>query len=210
MLFELFLPYPKGASIDIKDNLNGYYKTAQDYADALITEDTSNGALVHSVLSGRGTNNNTYYALNSHTNDPHYIDNRIAWSKAECKLYTPDEMQLENVDSMIDKFASQREFLIAAHFDINNTELVFEEELRQWYKETQNIHIAGREIIKKGGSKQERDYFIEENIPRRQLRLSFLNKSEKRVNFVLRDCEIEERLTKNRYLLYVKRMEILK
>ena len=211
MLFELFMPYPKGASIDIKDNLNGYYKTVQDYADALVTEDTSNGLVVHNVMHGRGIDHNTYYALNDAWKDsPHNIDNRVEWSKSECKLYTPDELRLEDVDSMIDKFATQKEFLVAAQFDMSNTELVFEEELRQWYKETQNIHIAGREILKNGGSKADRELFIEQNIPRRELRLSFLNKSQKRVNFVLKECEIEEKLTKTRYLLYVKRMEILR
>jgi len=213
MLFELFMPYPKGASIDIKDNLNGYYKTDQDYADALITEDSSNGAIVYNAcqrFSNNSLNHDTYYLLNSWDKGPHKVDNRVSFAKAECTLYTPNELQFETVDSMIDKFVGQREFLVAAQINLNKADFIFEEELRQWYKETQNIHIAGRQLMKQGGSKQEKDMFIEQNIPRRQMRLSFLNNSEKRVNFVLRECEIEEKLTQTRYLFYVKRMEILK
>ena len=52
--------------------------------------------------------------------------------------------------------------------------------------------------------------WVDKNIPRRDLRLSFLNKSGKLVKFVLEGSEIEEKITNNRYLLYVKKMSILK
>lgn len=210
MLFELFMPYIKGASIDIKDNLNGYYKTDQEYADALITEDTSNGTMVYDTMTRGGFNRNNYYGFNSWGRELRDIDDKIAYAKAECKLMTPDGYEDEDVDSIIDKFVSQREFLITAHFDMKEMEGEFEEELREWAKETINILIAGKGIVKNGGSKQESELFVEKNIPRRELRLSFLNKSGKRVNFVLKDCEVEQKIAKNRYLLYVKRMEILK
>ena len=111
---------------------------------------------------------------------------------------------------MIDKFVSQREFLVMAHLDMKNIDGEFEEEVREWAKETLNILLAGKEIIKNGGTNADMNKFIDMNIPKRNMRLSFNNKSGKRVNFILNGCEIEKKIAKNRYLFYVKRMEMLK
>ena len=108
---------------------------------------------------------------------------------------------METVDSMIDKFVSQREFLVTAQFNMSSMDGEFEVELRQWNIETGNI-------LKYAGKMGEE--WVNKNIPRRDLRLSFLNKSNKEVKFVLENSEIEEKLSKNRYLLYVNKMRILK
>jgi len=207
MRFELFLPYIKGASIDMKDNLNGYYKTHQDYADALVTEDTMNGTTVHNIMAGGGFRSNNYYGFGHQYKE---IDEKIAFAKAPCLLMTPDARFDETVDSMIDKFASQKEFLVTAHFNTEDMDAEFEEELRQWAKETLNILVAGREMVKKGASRADGDMFVEKNIPRRDMRLSFLNKSGSMVNFILRECEVEKKIAKNRYIFYVKRMDMLR
>lgn len=209
MTFELFIPYIQGASADMKDNLNGYYKTDQDYADALVTEDTQNGSLVFNAVARGSISSSLYYGGNFGNDISNVID-KVAYSKAECKIFSPNGFQPEDVDSMIDKFVSQREFLMTVHFDMKEMEAEFEEEIREWAKETLNIIRASREFIKNGGSKHDSEVFVEMNIPRRELRLSFLNKSGKRVNFVLKECEVEQKIAKNRYLLYVKRMEMLK
>jgi hypothetical protein len=208
MKFDLFIPYIQGASYDMKDNMNGYYKTDKDYADALITEDSSNGMAVYNTLSRSGFNANTFYGGFGRQNRE--IEERIAYAKAECIIMTPDGKYDEDVDSMIDKFVSQREFLMMVHFDLKDMEAEFEEEIREWAKETLNIYLAGRDMLKNGASPSDRDVFIEKNSPRREMRRSFLNKSGNRVNFVLRSCEVEKKIAKNRYLLYVKKMEILK
>ena len=208
MSFDLFIPYIEGASLDINDNLNDYYKTAQDYADALINEDTSSGSQVYNAMA-RGVLSSTI-GYNSFGRDLRNIQEKIAYAKAECTLLAPNGCGYENVDSMIDKFASQSEFLVTAHFDMKNMDAEFEEELVAWARETLNILRVSREMRKGGASRQESDMFVEKNIPRRELRLSFLNKSGNRVNFVLKACEIEQKIARNRYLLYVKRMEILR
>lgn len=208
MVFELFIPYIQGASTDINDNMNGYYKTEQDYADALIDEDTSNGTLVYNTMTRGGFGDTVYY--DRFGREIRDIEDRIAFAKAECKLLTPDGCYSENVDTMIDKFVSQREFIMTVHLDTKEMSPEFEEEIREWSKETINIYLASREIMSKGGTKHDSELFVEKNIPRRELRLSFLNKSGKRLNFVLKECEIEHKVAKNRYLIYVKRMDMLK
>lgn len=208
MCFDLFIPYIEGASIDINDNLNDYYKTGKEYADALINEDTSYGSQVYNIMS-RGELENVI-GYESVSKNHRHINEKIVYSKAECKLLTPNGANFETVDSMIDKFASQQEFLIMAHFDMSSMDSEFEEELKCWSHETLNILRYSREMLKNGISRNDTDIFIEKNIPRKNLRLSFLNKSNKRVNFILKSCEIEQKIAKNRYLLYVKRMEILK
>ena len=205
---DLFIPYIEGTSIDLDDNLNDYYKTAQDYADALINEDTSNGSIVYNAMT-RGTLGNTI-GYNSAAGSNRLINEKIAYAKTECILLAPNGGSQETVDSMIDKFATQKEFLVTAHFNMQSMDAEFEEELREWAKETLNILRYSREMISKGVSRQDSEMFVERNIPRRDLRISFLNKSNKRVNFVLRSCEVEQKLARNRYLFYVKRMEILK
>lgn len=205
---DLFIPYIEGTSIDINDNLNDYYKTAQDYADALINEDTSNGSIVYNAMT-RGTLGNTI-GYNSVAGNNRIINEKIAYAKAECILLAPNGGSQETVDSMIDKFATQKEFLVTVHFNMQSMDAEFEEELREWAKETLNILSYSRQLINRGVSKQDSEMYLERNIPRRELRISFLNKSNKRVNFLLRSCEIEQKLARNRYLFYVKRMEILK
>jgi hypothetical protein len=202
------MPYEQGASLDMKDNMNGYYKTSQDYADALINEDATNGAMVYSTMTGGGFNSRNYYGFNKGGRSA--IKERIAYAKGPCRLLTPDGMYDEDVDSMIDKFVSQKEYLVTAHFNLQDVDAEFEEELREWGKETLNILLAAKEMREKGMSKAESDNFVNTNIPRRELRLSFLNKSGKRVNFLLKSCEVERKIAKNRYLLYVNKMEILK
>lgn len=208
MLCDLFIPYIEGASIDVNDNLNDYYKTEQDYANALINEDASNGSLVYDAIS-RG-NISSSIGYNSFGAEINNIDEKVVYSKAECTLFDANDSIGETVDSMIDKFASQSEFIITAHFDMSNMEADFEEELREWGRETLNIRKYSREMFNKGVSKNEIYNFIEKNIPRRDLRLSFSNKSNKRVNFTLKSCEIEQKIGRNRYVFYVKRMEMLK
>jgi hypothetical protein len=212
MIFDIFIPYNQGASVDIKDNLNGYYETEQDYADALVTEDNSNGAIVYNTIYNTMTRGGigNYINYNSIGRKYREIKDKIVYAKSVCKLYSPNGFSQEDVDSMIDKFVSQDEFLVTVDFDMSEMDGEFEEELREWSKETYNILLLGRKITKDTGSKNEGDIFIEKNIPRRELRLSFLNKSGKRVNFALRACEVEQKLSKSRYILYVKRMEILK
>lgn len=208
MRCDLFMPYIEGASIDINDNLNDYYKTGKDYADALINEDASYGSQIYNVMA-RGTLGNTI-GYDSVARNNKVINEKISYAKSECKLLTPNGANFETVDSMIDKFASQKEFLVSVHFDMSTMDGEFEEELRGWAHETLNILRYSREMLKNGSSRSDSDNFLERNIPRKDLRISFLNKSNKRVNFVLKSCEIEQKIAKNRYLLYVKRMEILK
>ena len=52
--------------------------------------------------------------------------------------------------------------------------------------------------------------WIDTNIPRRDLRLSFINKSGNEVTFQLEGSEIEEKLSKRRYIFYVRKMQLVK
>lgn len=206
MTFDLYIPYIKGPSIDLKDNMNGYYKTSKDYIDALVNEDNSYGNLIYNWRKNNNINPNTYYALTQNNNYNVEKATEIAYASSKCVLMTPDGAYDEDVDSMIDKFVSQREFLVMAHFNKDDMDGEFEEEIREWARETLNIIKYGNEITQKTGSRKQGDDFVEKNIPRRDMKLSFNNKSGKMVNFLLNSCEIERKIAKNRYLLYVNRM----
>ena len=102
---------------------------------------------------------------------------------------------------MIDKFVSQNEFLVTVQFNISTMEGEFEEELSSWERETSNILSYAKEMGEK---------WIDTNIPRRDLRLSFINKSGNEVTFQLEGSEIEEKLSKRRYIFYVRKMQLVK
>ena len=201
MLFTLFIPYQSSNFIDNKQ-MEGYYKSEDDYINALRAEEAANGSVIFNAMASGAFDSSTYYGgFEEKRNITHNIVENITYAKADCTLYSPNGAIPESVDSMIDKFAEQKEFLVTINFNMASMDGEFEEELREWNTETYNI----LKYRQKMGNE-----WVDKNIPRRDLRLSFLNKSGKLVKFVLEGSEIEEKITNNRYLLYVKKMSILK
>ena len=201
MLFTLFIPY-QSSNFDDDKQMDGYYKSEDDYINALRAEEAANGSVIFNAMASGGFDSSTYYGgFGEKRNITHNIAENIAYAKADCTLYSPNGAMAESVDSMIDKFAAQKEFLVTVNFNMASMDGEFEEELREWNMETYNI----LKYSQKMGNE-----WVDKNIPRRDLRLSFLNKSGKLVKFVLEGSEIEEKITNNRYLLYVKKMSILK
>lgn len=201
MLFTLFIPYQPSNFVDNKQ-MEGYYKSEDDYINALRAEEAANGSVIFNAMASGAFDSSTYYGgFGEKRNITHNIVENIAYAKADCTLYSPNGAMPESVDSMIDKFAEQKEFLVTINFNMASMDGEFEEELREWNTETYNILKYSQKL----GSE-----WVDKNIPRRDLRLSFLNKSGKLVKFVLEGSEIEEKITNNRYLLYVKKMSILK
>lgn len=197
MVFRLFIPYQ--GSVSESKELDGYYASEEDYVAALQKEESENGSVIFNAMASGDLSMSPYYG---HGGSIKYnVEDIIEYASSECTLYSPNGSSMETVDSMIDKFVSQREFLVTAQFNMSSMDGEFEEELRQWNIETGNI-------LKYAGKMGEE--WVNKNIPRRDLRLSFLNKSNKEVKFVLENSEIEEKLSKNRYLLYVNKMQILK
>ncbi len=197
MVFRLFIPYQ--GSVSESKELDGYYASEEDYVAALQQEESENGSVIFNAMASGDLSMSQYYGHGG--NEKHNVEDIIEYASSECTLYSPNGSSMETVDSMIDKFVSQREFLVTAQFNMSSMDGEFEEELRQWNIETGNI-------LKYAGKMGEE--WVNKNIPRRDLRLSFLNKSNKEVKFVLENSEIEEKLSKNRYLLYVNKMQILK
>jgi hypothetical protein len=202
MNFNIYLPYSSYEQSNV--DLSNYYKNPQDYMNALQHEDDMYSMAINSAMAGGMMNhNNAYYNGGNYSNNQqHNVDNgNIAYGKAVCTLYSPNGAMPETVDSMIDKFAAQKEFLVMVNLLESQMDTEFYEEFKQWQVETKNILDLGKT---KGVD------FVEQFIPRRTMRISFLNKSNKEVRFTFEDTEIEERVSKTRYILYVKRMQILK
>ena len=197
MVFRLFIPYQ--GSVSESKELDGYYASEEDYVAALQQEESENGSVIFNAMVSGDLSMSPHYGHGGSIK--HNVEEIIEYASSDCTLYSPNGSSMETVDSMIDKFVSQREFLVTVQFNMSSMDGEFEEELRQWNIETGNI-------LKYAGKMGEE--WINKNIPRRDLRLSFLNKSNKEVKFVLKNSEIEEKLSKNRYLLYVNKMQILK
>ena len=197
MVFKMFIPYQANDSQSC--DMEEYYKGEGDYIEALRKEEEENGSLVFNAMASNTLSSNNIFGMSrGHEAVPEI---KIDYTKSECTLYSPDGAIPETVDSMIDKFVSQNEFLVTVQFNISTMEGEFEEELSSWERETSNILSYAKEMGEK---------WIDKNIPRRDLRLSFINKSGNEVTFQLEGSEIEEKLSKRRYIFYVRKMQLVK
>ena len=197
------MPYQASMS-DLSDNsTENYYSSEEDYINALREEEASTGAAIFNAMTSGNFGSSTLYGgFNKHQyKTPPQIQEKIAYAKADCTLYSPNGAIQETVDSMVDKFAAQKPFIVMANFNMSSMDGEFEEELRAWNRETLNIL---KHIKEMGGD------WVDKNIPKRNIRISFLNKSNKEIKFELEGSEIEEKIAQNRYLFYVNKMNILK
>lgn len=203
MQFTLFMPYQASMYDSADNSAENYYSSEEDYINALRQEEATTGAAIFNAMTSGNFGSSTLYdGFSSHQYNYHpNVAEKVAYAKADCTLYSPNGAVPETVDSMVDKFASQKPFIVMANFNMSSMDGEFEEELREWTLET-------REILKH--QKDMGGQWVDENIPKRNMRLSFLNKSNKEVRFELSESEIEEKIAGNRYLFYVNRISILK
>lgn len=200
MRFKLYMPYQSSIA-EAQDEV-GYYKSEEDYVNALQREEASYGQVIFNAVAGHSYLMSPYDASNeSRQNQLQGMKENVAYAKTECVLFSPDGSVPESVDSMIDKFAAQKEFLVTVNLVNGTMDEEFDEEIRQWNSETRKILCYATKF---GND------WVDKNIPRRDLKLSFLNKSGKEVNFQLINCEIEEKIAQNRYIFYVQQMKMLK
>ena len=135
MVFRLFIPYQ--GSVSESKELDGYYASEDDYVAALQQEESENGSVIFNAMASGDLSMSPYYGHGG--NEKHNVEDIIEYASSECTLYSPNGSSMETVDSMIDKFVSQREFLVTAQFNMSSMDGEFEEELRQWNIETGNI-----------------------------------------------------------------------
>ena len=139
MLFTLFIPYQSSNFVD-NNQMEGYYKSEDDYINALRAEEEADGSVIFNAMASGAFDSSTYYGGFGEKKDiTHNIVENIAYAKADCTLYSPNGAMPESVDSMIDKFAEQKEFLVTINFNMASMDGEFEEELREWNTETYNI-----------------------------------------------------------------------
>lgn len=211
MKFELFLPY-LAVDVGIDDReLENYYKTEKEYVGALHDDDEMYGATIYNTMTHGGMSGGAYYgAFSSDNLKSKYMkeSDRLVYAKSSCVLYDDTDSRMETVDSIIDKFVSRRPFLIVAELSPSTMDSEFEEEIREWSRATLNILKYSRDLQKKNG-KQFAEDFLENNIPKKDMRISFINKSAKEVRFVLHKCEIEKKISRNRYMFFVSSMSII-
>ena len=190
MYFELYMPYD--ASMECDSDSIDYYKTEEDYVKALDESYRYDKRyIINAVSTGK------YDVSDFRDERKINISEKIEFSGLNVRLTRVDNNLPENVDSMIDKFASQRPFLVEFEMLSSSKDGKFEEELSQWWKDTRAVLFEG----KKFG-----DEWIDRYIPKRDMKLSFLNKSNVRVTFILEGTEIEEKINGRDYVLYVSKM----
>ena len=136
---------------------------------------------------------------------------KYKYVKSSAVIFNPMGTESETIDSMIDKFVKRSEFILLVKFDENGfDDDDFEEELNIWYKETCNIKKYIEEESGPNATMAEKDKMLDDTIPRRDMKMEFMNKSHQRLSWVLEKCEIEQKLNNTAYRIYVNKMVLEK
>lgn len=215
MFFELHMPYDASSEYE-SEEIKGYYKTEQDYVDALDGEfqSTNNEVFQYAAYmnSKKGYENGNLMSvvgyrsgLSKKFDAAGFARRRekpaiVGYSKINVRLEEPHTNIPHNVDSFVEKFAMQKPCLIEFVILSASMDGKFEEELRLWWIDTRAVLEEGK---RRGGR------WIDEVIPKKTMKVSFFNKSNKKVTFMLNDVEIEERISEKDYVLFVKSMNLI-
>lgn len=191
LYFDLYMPYDASMEFDAEE-LADYYANEDEYVDALWTDYNKDKDLVY-----RAAYTSDYSISNDRIERKYNIKEKIGYSNVKCRLNVPNSIQLEDVDSIIDKFASQKPYLTEFVISSSSEDGKFEEELRQWWIDTHAVLEEGK---KRGGE------WIDTYVPKKNLKLRFKNKANKIISFYLIDAEIEDRISSRDYVLFVNKM----
>ena len=214
MLFTIQIPYSYVEEADAEN----FYKDEKDYVDTLTTEDKTYKSLIH---EGRG---NAYGSVSYIRENSRFTEEQkkhkavLSYADGKCVIYDSKDSRMEDVDSMIDKLVAGKPFVIYICINKGGTDIEFIEEMNQWYKEARNISFGADAVAKKyvektgdrNGAKNVAEEFFSDNVPKRDMRISFINKSGKEVTLDAFDCEVERKVSQNRYAIYVNQMAFKK
>lgn len=210
MKVDFFLPHEYNAD---ESSVQNIYKTEQDYINALNKELEYGNSIMNDSMVRIG-DKSTYRFLGNKGNGDFFnysASMKYKYVKSSAVIFNPMGTESETIDSMIDKFVKRSEFILLVKFDENGfDDDDFEEELNIWYKETCNIKKYIEEESGPNATMAEKDKMLDDTIPRRDMKMEFMNKSHQRLSWVLEKCEIEQKLNNTAYRIYVNKMVLEK
>lgn len=195
MYFQLQMPYDASIDINHIEDLKGYYRDEDEYVDTLVEDYNryDKGILCNAIYTGD-------YSVTDYRNERKInAIEKLAYSTVNVRLEAPNTNFPETVDSIVERFATQQPFLIEFVKLSQSVDGQFEEEMKQWWKDTRAVLEVGKKL---GGA------WIDKNIPKKDMKVTFLNKSNQRVTFILEGTEIETRNSSTDYVLFVNKMTL--
>lgn len=123
----------------------------------------------------------------------------MAFSKCEGTLLDVDGED-ETVDTFIEKFARQEQFLEIIEFNLDTVEEEFETEVSLWVKEHNNINQYADKLGEEWVLAKE---------PKRNIKVQFKNNANQDVYAVLEDCKIMDIVDDNMFAIFVERITLI-
>ena len=202
MKVTLFLPYYdyNDGNFDVS---NDYY-SEDEYSNAMTKNfNESKDVVYNSVLAAKNGTGSLVQGSDGHTykfgQKTSQSEDKVAFSKCE-GILSDISGEEDTVDSIISKFASQKQFLEIIDFDLDTSEEEFETELSLWTREHNSIN--------KYKDKLGEDWVLAKE-PKRNLKIHFKNKANQDTYAIFEDCRIMDIMDKTSFVLFVEKISLV-
>ena len=202
MEVTLYLPYYdyNDGNFDVS---NDYY-SEDEYSNAMSKNfNESKDIVYNSVLAAKNGTGSLVQGSDGHTykfgQKTSQSEDKVAFSKCE-GILSDISGEEDTVDSIISKFASQKQFLEIIDFDLDTSEEEFETELSLWTREHNSIN--------KYKDKLGEDWVLAKE-PKRNLKVHFKNKANQDTYAIFEDCRIMDIMDKTSFVLFVEKISLV-
>jgi len=202
MKVTLFLPYYdyNDGNFDVS---NDYY-SEDEYSNAMSKNfNESKDIVYNSVLAAKNGTGSLVQGSDGHTykfgQKTSQSEDKVAFSKCE-GILSDISGEEDTVDSIISKFASQKQFLEIIDFDLDTSEEEFETELSLWTREHNSINKYKDQLGE--------DWVLAKE-PKRNLKIHFKNKANQDTYAIFEDCRIMDIMDKTSFVLFVEKISLV-
>lgn len=202
MKVTLFLPYYdyNDGNFDVS---NDYYGE-DEYSNAISKNfNESKDIVYNSVLAAKNGTGSLVQGSDGHTykfgQKTSQSEDKVAFSKCE-GILSDISGEEDTVDSIISKFASQKQFLEIIDFDLDTSEEEFETELSLWTREHNSINKYKDQLGE--------DWVLAKE-PKRNLKIHFKNKANQDTYAIFEDCRIMDIMDKTSFVLFVEKISLV-
>lgn len=202
MKVTLFLPYYdyNDGNFDVS---NDYY-SEDEYSNAISKNfNESKDIVYNSVLAAKNGTGSLVQGSDGHTykfgQKTSQSEDKVAFSKCE-GILSDINGEEDTVDSIISKFASQKQFLEIIDFDLDTSEEEFETELSLWTREHNSINKYKDQLGE--------DWVLAKE-PKRNLKIHFKNKANQDTYAIFEDCRIMDIMDKTSFVLFVEKISLV-
>ncbi len=202
MEVTLYLPYYdyNDGNFDVS---NDYY-SEDEYSNAMSKNfNESKDIVYNSVLAAKNGTGSLVQGSDGHTykfgQKTSQSEDKVAFSKCE-GILSDISGEEDTVDSIISKFASQKQFLEIIDFDLDTSEEEFETELSLWTREHNSINKYKDQLGE--------DWVLAKE-PKRNLKVHFKNKANQDTYAIFEDCRIMDIMDKTSFVLFVEKISLV-